>query len=142
MIRDRIICGINSERLQARLFRGETLTLEKATSLCKADQASRKQLKDLTKESNVNIDSLEKNAKKRGVEKKKWKQRQDKPRIPPNLPNKLCGTVINTIPRDNVRHTEKLAVHTENQITLKDAVARRMYTVWMNRVKQILTSYL
>ena len=38
LIRDRIICGINSERLQARLLREEALTLEKATSLCKADQ--------------------------------------------------------------------------------------------------------
>ena len=31
--RDRIICGINSERLQARLLKEETLTLEKAISL-------------------------------------------------------------------------------------------------------------
>ena len=77
--------------LQARLLREETLTLEKATSLCQADEESRKQLKDLTKEGNVNIYSLEKNAKKKGIEKKKWKQRQDKPRMPPNLPNKSCG---------------------------------------------------
>ena len=77
--------------LQARLLREETLTLEKATSLCQADEESRKQLKDLTKEGNVNIYSLEKNAKKKGIEKKKWKQRQDKPRMPHNLPNKSCG---------------------------------------------------
>ena len=62
---------INSERLQARLLREETLTLEKAISLSKADEESRKQLKDLTKEGNDNIDSLENNAKKRGVEKRK-----------------------------------------------------------------------
>ena len=63
---------INSERLQARLLREETLTLEKAISLSKADEESRKQLKDLTNEGNVNIDSLKNNAKKRGVGTKKW----------------------------------------------------------------------
>ena len=52
---------------------------------------SRKQFKDSTKEGNVKIYSLEKKAKKKGIEKKKWKQRQDKPRMPHNLPNKSCG---------------------------------------------------
>ncbi len=37
LIRDRIICGVKSERLQARLLREGDLTLEKAISICKAD---------------------------------------------------------------------------------------------------------
>ena len=47
---DWIICGINSERIQARLLREEDLTLEKAINICKADEESRKELKDLTKD--------------------------------------------------------------------------------------------
>ena len=82
---------INSERLQARLLREETLTLEKAISLSKADEESRKQLKDLTKEGNDNIDSLENNAKKRGVEKRKWSTEKTNA-MPPSLPNKSNGT--------------------------------------------------
>ena len=68
--------------------------------------------------------------------------REDKPRCYLICLTNHGGTVVNTTPRDNVRHTEKPAMHAENQITLKDAVARRMYTVWMNRVIQILTIHL
>ena len=50
LIRDRIICGVNSERPKARLLRKEDLRLEKAINICKADEKSRKELKDLTKD--------------------------------------------------------------------------------------------
>jgi hypothetical protein len=50
LIRDRIICGIKADRLQARMLREDDLTLDKAISICKADEESRKQLKDLTKD--------------------------------------------------------------------------------------------
>ena len=55
LIRDRIICGVKSERLQARLLREGDLTLEKAISICKADEESRKQLKDLTKDDGIKV---------------------------------------------------------------------------------------
>ena len=41
------MCGVNSERLQARLPREEDLTLKTAINICIADEESRKQLKDL-----------------------------------------------------------------------------------------------
>ena len=46
LIRDRIICGVNSETLQVRLPREDDLTLEKAINICKPDKESRKEVKD------------------------------------------------------------------------------------------------
>ena len=39
------MCGVNSERLQARLPREKDLTLKTAINICIADEESRKQLK-------------------------------------------------------------------------------------------------
>ncbi|XP_068726228.1 uncharacterized protein [Montipora capricornis] len=48
LIRDRIVFGVSSTRLKERLLRESSdLTLEKAVSLCRAAEASAKQLKEL-----------------------------------------------------------------------------------------------
>ena len=64
LIRGRIICAVNSERLQARLLREEDFTLEKAISLCKADVESRKQLKNLTKDDSSKVNFVKHKSKK------------------------------------------------------------------------------
>ena len=57
MIRDRIVFGVTDIRLKERLLRESSeLTLEKAASLCRAAEASAKQLKELRKQ---NADSHE-----------------------------------------------------------------------------------
>jgi hypothetical protein len=37
LIRDRIVCGTNSERVKERLLRDDELTLTKAITVCRAD---------------------------------------------------------------------------------------------------------
>ena len=50
LIRDRVVCGIVSERVQQRLLREQDLALEKAMSICQADEESQKQMKLLGEE--------------------------------------------------------------------------------------------
>ncbi|CAB4013810.1 Hypothetical predicted protein [Paramuricea clavata] len=64
LIRDRIICGIKANRLQARMLREDDLTLDKAISICKADEESRKQLKGLTKDDSFKVSSVKKSSRK------------------------------------------------------------------------------
>lgn len=47
MLRDRIVCGVNSEKVKERLLRDNKLTLESALSVCRASEESVIHLKDL-----------------------------------------------------------------------------------------------
>ena len=82
LIRDRIICSVNSERLQARLLREEDLTLEKAINICKADEESRKQLKDLTKDDSSKVNFVQQKSKKGKDESKLINSKGIKLKIP------------------------------------------------------------
>ncbi|CAC5408403.1 unnamed protein product [Mytilus coruscus] len=53
LIRDRIVCGTNSSRVKERLLREDGLTLDKAVGICRADEESRKQMKTLNEEEQV-----------------------------------------------------------------------------------------
>ena len=48
MIRDRIILGVSSQRVQERLLREDDLNLEKAIKVCQAAEAAEKQISALT----------------------------------------------------------------------------------------------
>ena len=50
LIRDRIVCGIRSDKVRARLLRDPDLTLVKAIVACQAAETSQIQLKGLTEE--------------------------------------------------------------------------------------------
>ncbi|XP_055997848.1 uncharacterized protein K02A2.6-like [Ostrea edulis] len=50
MLRDRIVCGVNSERVKERLLRDNKLTLESALSVCRASEESAIHLSDLHSE--------------------------------------------------------------------------------------------
>jgi hypothetical protein len=81
LIRDRIICGIKADRLQARMLREDDLTLDKAISICKADEESRKQLKDLTKDDNFKVSSVKKSSRKGNNEGRPAKFGREKQKI-------------------------------------------------------------
>ena len=50
LIRDRIVCGVNSESVRLRLLRETDLTLQRAIDLCRASELSEKQVKQITGE--------------------------------------------------------------------------------------------
>jgi hypothetical protein len=50
MLRDRIVCGVSSEKVKERLLHDNKLTLESALSVCRANEESAIHLKDLHSE--------------------------------------------------------------------------------------------
>ena len=50
MIRDRLVCGITSERVKGRLLRERELSLDKAMLICQIEEESNKQMKLLSEE--------------------------------------------------------------------------------------------
>lgn len=58
LIRDRIVCGTNSEQVKLRLLREDKLTLKSALSICRAEEESKKQMKNLNEESASDVHSL------------------------------------------------------------------------------------
>ena len=55
LIRDRIVCGIRSDEVRARLLRDPDLTLVKAIDACRAAETSQTQLKGLTEEKPIDF---------------------------------------------------------------------------------------
>ena len=50
LIRDRIVCGTNSDRVKEHLLREHDLTLDKAINICRSTEESKKQLKSMSEE--------------------------------------------------------------------------------------------
>ncbi|KAL5486983.1 hypothetical protein EMCRGX_G019531 [Ephydatia muelleri] len=55
LIRDRIVCGVSSEKIKERLLRERDLTLDKAIDLCRAEEQSKTQLKCISKEVSADL---------------------------------------------------------------------------------------
>ena len=55
MIKDRIVVGVQSDAVRARLLRERDLQLSKAIDICKAAEASEQQLHKLAEEKNVHL---------------------------------------------------------------------------------------
>ena len=59
LIRDRIVCGIRSDEVRARLLRDPHLTLVKAIDACRVAETSQTQLKGLTEEKPIDFSKRE-----------------------------------------------------------------------------------
>ena len=55
LIRDRIVCGVSSEKIKERLLRERDLTLDKAIDLCRAEEKSKTQLKCISEEVSADL---------------------------------------------------------------------------------------
>ena len=62
LIRDRIVCGTNSEEVRQRLLRVEVLSLDKAISICRAEEESKKSAQYLTEGYSAEVCDLKKKA--------------------------------------------------------------------------------
>ena len=54
LIRDRIVCGIHSDKTRSRLLREAELTLERTVDICRANEATATQMKKLGENSAIN----------------------------------------------------------------------------------------
>ena len=61
IVRDRIVCVMHSEEVHQRLLRVEELLLEKAVSICHADEESKKSVQYLSDSGNAEVCNLKKN---------------------------------------------------------------------------------
>ena len=58
LIRDRIVCGTNSENVKKRLLREDKLTLDKAISICRAEEESNKQVQKLNEDQGNSVHTV------------------------------------------------------------------------------------
>ena len=66
LIRDRIVCGVTSQQLKERMLREVDLTLEKAIALARADEETKKQMKQMNAATSAeSVDNLHNNFKQK-----------------------------------------------------------------------------
>ena len=53
LIRDRIVCGVNSDDVKQQLLRVQDFTLDKALTICRADKQSKKHIQYLSEELDI-----------------------------------------------------------------------------------------
>ncbi|KAL5011278.1 hypothetical protein ScPMuIL_009829 [Solemya velum] len=96
MIRDRIIFGINDDRLRERLLRDSAdPALSRVIELCRAAEASKKQLQSLQTQSQVPVDSVRVKSTPRGAQKysetQKTQRHSEHTRPKERIDCKYCG---------------------------------------------------
>ncbi|MCG7876437.1 MAG: RNase H-like domain-containing protein [Candidatus Thiodiazotropha endolucinida] len=67
LIRDRIVCGTNSEKVKERLLREDKLTLEKAISICRADEESKRQIQKMNEDQENAVHYVKSKRKSKGA---------------------------------------------------------------------------
>ena len=67
LIRDRIVCGTSSEKVKERLLREDKLTLEKAISICRADEESKRQIQKMHEEQGNIVHAVKNKGKSKGA---------------------------------------------------------------------------
>ncbi len=63
LIRDRIVCGIQSNALRERLLREQDLSLERAVAMCRAAESSKIQIQELHADSNLPVHTVRQHGK-------------------------------------------------------------------------------
>ena len=67
LIRDRIVCGTNSENVKKRLLREDKLTFDKTISICRAEEESNKQVQKLNEDQGNSVHTVKSKSKKKGA---------------------------------------------------------------------------
>ena len=80
LIKDRIVCGIQSDAVRKILLRETGLTLEKALSICSSSELSEQQVKDLTENEDVHAVSVR--------SRRRDKRKQTQPKKPLENPSR------------------------------------------------------
>jgi len=102
LIRDWLVCGTNSEEFCQKLLRVEELSLDKAISICRAHEESKKSAQYLrvNDKGSVEVNELKR---KNGKQQKYHRKRKTPLTHPPDI---LPIIVAHSTPRDNVQLLE------------------------------------
>jgi len=58
LIHDRIVCGIKCDKIRSRLLKEPELTLQKAVDICRAHEATLKQMKSFTADTHDDLTDI------------------------------------------------------------------------------------
>lgn len=139
LIKDRIVCGVRSDEVRARLLRVPDLSLEKAIDICRAAETSETQLKSLAEEKP--IDFLHKRGyvrpKQKQVKKEATQQKVKQP-SKESSPNHTNVKNVDILMRKrNVPRLEKSVTTVRNQTTSRKCVEDRKYMLWMETIRTV-----
>ena len=99
LIRDRIVAGIQDAKVRERLLRETDLSLDKAISICRASEATKKQVEEMAASPNVdNVDFINKRRESRdSINPSSQRPRQDRSEMSRNHDQsrtcKYCGNM-------------------------------------------------
>lgn len=105
LIRDRIVCGVKSDEVRARLLRDPDLSLQKAIDICRAAETSETQLKSLAEEKPIDFVQKRGNFKAKLKQNKKGSTTQQHGVQPIKQPNK--ESVVFNCRKCGYRHEKK-----------------------------------
>ncbi|UYV68635.1 K02A2.6-like, partial [Cordylochernes scorpioides] len=89
MIRDRLVLGIIDKQTKRQLISDPQLTLQKAIDVCKANESANKQIENLTKNTQEEVNKL--NIRKKTVNQNK-KSSHEPNKMKKNIPCRYCAT--------------------------------------------------
>ncbi|UYV68498.1 K02A2.6-like [Cordylochernes scorpioides] len=89
MIRDRLVLGIIDKQTKRQLITDPQLTLQKAIDVCKANESANKQIENLTKNTQEEVNKL--NIRKKTVNQNK-KSSHEPNKMKKNIPCRYCAT--------------------------------------------------
>ena len=123
LIRDRIVCGVHDNGVGRKLLQESELTLFKCVDICRANEATTAQLKNMaasqTPEQEANAVNQKEGSRKPKSPKEKGKGSEDQL----SAECKCCGTKPSG-KETNAPHTEKRALRVENPTILQQSVLR------------------
>ncbi|CAC5418952.1 unnamed protein product [Mytilus coruscus] len=124
LIRDRIVCGMNSSRVKERLIRMDGLTLDKAVGICRANEESRKQMKTLNEEEQVH--ALRRKTQNQEPTAKKATQRKFRADKIMRSESRIRVSVVESAEQltreETVLHKVKSAINAKSRITIRSFV--------------------
>ena len=91
LLRDRVVCGIHSDKVRQHLLQTDDLTLEKCLEICRAYEQTKKSVKILTDNPHVVVDDLKKQRHKKSGHTKSYDDKHDHKDLRPQYTCNNCG---------------------------------------------------
>ena len=98
-MRDRVVCGIQSDEIRQQLLRTDNLTLDKCVKICRSHEQTKKSVQILADSIHVVVDGLKKQKPKKTGQTKGTEGKT----LMKNLSQNTYGTIVgNNMPNDTI----------------------------------------
>ena len=140
LIRDRIVAGIQDAKVRERLLRETDLSLDKAISICRASEATKKQVEEMAASPIVdNVDSINNFQRRESRDSPNptaHRPRQDRPETMTN--QEFVSTVEIRIREDGVLHMAGCGINVESGTILPQFVSPSLLTTLNKNNPQVV----